>query len=608
MKLNLIYAKDIPPVKQFFVDKLSNVVVIAGPNGVGKTRLIQGLLQAFQSNGSYLNIRLIIEATAKSESEQWGKDFLDTSIAEDSQKLAITLQQNRSRTRWVSSVIQFESNRTIQQIQPYSFTWDIIDPWEELIGWNYSFYELKNRFQDTLHSLFRKVQSRRNEIARKAEILIKQGERTMSLDFPDPLLPFKNAFSQLLAPKELLEPEARQQELFYSYEGQQFPLSSLSSGEREVVNIIFDFLLRNPSHSIIIFDEPELHLHPELSYKLLQTIQTIGNNNQFIYCTHSPDIITASLENSVIFIAPPIGTTSNQAILVREDDETHEALQKIGQSIGIVALGKKLVLVEGSDSSLDKQVYGAILKNKFPNLVLVPSGGKEVITSFSSIITSILERTIWGVEFFMLCDRDAVPLSVSTSSLEDAGKGRFKILKCYHLENYFLDEKVLAGVFSMMEREDSWLCNPDKIRLRLREIAKKMIPYTAALIESAKYRSLVGNLDIMPKGCHDKSSSELAVLIQERTQAERKRIVEIINDDDIKASVMRTVENLQQSLENDTDDWKSTIPGKQLFNRFASETKIDTGRLKTLYLREADNHSPYPFADIVAIFEQFARM
>ncbi len=261
MKLNLIDAKDILPVRKFFVDNLSNVVVLAGPNGVGKTRLIQGLLHAFQLRSSHPNIRFVIEATIQSEVEQRGKTLLDTSLPEDAQKLMMTLQQNRRRSKWESSVIQFESNRTIQQIQPYSFNWDFTDPWEEMVGWSYSFSELKNRFQDTLHSLFRKVQSRRDEIARKAEILIKKGEKTMDLDFPDPLLPFKDAFRQLLAPKELLEPDARQNELFYSYDGQHFPLSSLSSGEREVVNIVFDFLLRNPSHSIVIFDEPELHLH-----------------------------------------------------------------------------------------------------------------------------------------------------------------------------------------------------------------------------------------------------------------------------------------------------------------------------------------------------------
>ncbi|WP_375494873.1 hypothetical protein [uncultured Nostoc sp.] len=178
MKLKLIDARDILPIKKFFVDNLSNVVVLAGPNGVGKTRLTQSFLQALRFPNNYPNIRFVIEATTKQESEQWGKSTLDTALPEDNQKLMQTLQQARRRTNWESSIIQFESNRTIQQIQPYSFTWDIQDPWEEVIGWDYSFIDLKNRFQDTLHSLFRKVHSRRDEIARKAEILMKEGVKT----------------------------------------------------------------------------------------------------------------------------------------------------------------------------------------------------------------------------------------------------------------------------------------------------------------------------------------------------------------------------------------------------------------------------------------------
>lgn len=40
MRISEIYASDIPPVKLFSADQLSDVVVLAGPNGVGKTRLI----------------------------------------------------------------------------------------------------------------------------------------------------------------------------------------------------------------------------------------------------------------------------------------------------------------------------------------------------------------------------------------------------------------------------------------------------------------------------------------------------------------------------------------------------------------------------------------
>jgi hypothetical protein len=61
-------------------------------------------------------------------------------------------------------VFQFESDRTIQQVQPYNFTWDVADPWLENIGWEFSFNRLRDRFQDTLHSIFRKVRARREAI------------------------------------------------------------------------------------------------------------------------------------------------------------------------------------------------------------------------------------------------------------------------------------------------------------------------------------------------------------------------------------------------------------------------------------------------------------
>ncbi|MGB9075123.1 MAG: ATP-binding protein [Terriglobales bacterium] len=428
MRLASITARNVLPVKYFSVDNLSDVIVIAGPNGVGKTRLVNALVSCFQAPVNNSQIRLRIEATCDTERTEWGKSQLDTGDAADAQNLVRTLQKARRRSNWESSVVNFESDRSIQQITPFAFNWDFQDPYLESVNWNLSFGGLRGRFQDTLHSIFRKVRSRREEIAKRAEHLFSKSEHKTPIqldpkEFPDPLDPFKHAFRQLLAPKELLDADPKQQQLQYSLDGQVFPVSSLSSGEREVVNIVFDFLLRSPSNCIVIFDEPELHLHPELSYKLLQTLKSVGNN-QLVLCTHSPDIITASLDNSVVFVAPPKGDGDNQAVVVREEDETHQALKLLGQSIGIVALGKKIVLVEGTNSSLDKQVYGSILKDRFPNLVLVPGGGKGLLTSFGHLHRQVLDRTIWGVEFYMLCDRDAVPAfdvrDIATGQLKDA--------------------------------------------------------------------------------------------------------------------------------------------------------------------------------------------
>ena len=87
---------------------------------------------------------------------------------------------------------------------------------------------------------------------------------------------------------------------------------------------------------------------------------------------------------------------ANQALAVSEDDETNQALKLLGHSIGIIALGKKIVLIEGEHSSLDKEVYGSLIHGRYPELVLVPSGGKHVIESFDAIQSAVLQKSIWG--------------------------------------------------------------------------------------------------------------------------------------------------------------------------------------------------------------------
>jgi ABC-type cobalamin/Fe3+-siderophores transport system ATPase subunit len=49
MQVIEIFARDVQPIRLANIQNMSDVVVIAGPNGVGKTRLIGGLLQHIQN-------------------------------------------------------------------------------------------------------------------------------------------------------------------------------------------------------------------------------------------------------------------------------------------------------------------------------------------------------------------------------------------------------------------------------------------------------------------------------------------------------------------------------------------------------------------------------
>jgi hypothetical protein len=54
----------------------------------------------------------------------------------------------------------------------------------------------------------------------------------------------------------------------------------------------------------------------------------------------------------------------------------------------------------------------------------------------------------------MICDRDAFPSLEALEQVRRASNGRLKVLSRYHLENYFLDENLLAKMFSSIAAPD----------------------------------------------------------------------------------------------------------------------------------------------------------
>ena len=85
---------------------------------------------------------------------------------------------------------------------------------------------------------------------------------------------------------------------------ERMPVSSLSDGEREVINLVSDIAYRmavlNPqmlsnitkTPGIILIDEIDMHLHPRWQKTILQDLKRVFPNVQFIVTTHSPSIIS----------------------------------------------------------------------------------------------------------------------------------------------------------------------------------------------------------------------------------------------------------------------------------------------------------------------------
>lgn len=66
-----------------------------------------------------------------------------------------------------------------------------------------------------------------------------------------------------------------------------YDLAEMSSGEQSVFPLLYEFVRLDISHSIVLIDELELHLHPPEQQRLLKSLSAIGPDCQFIVTTHS---------------------------------------------------------------------------------------------------------------------------------------------------------------------------------------------------------------------------------------------------------------------------------------------------------------------------------
>lgn len=79
------------------------------------------------------------------------------------------------------------------------------------------------------------------------------------------------------------------------------PLDSLSGGISAIMEVAWQIFMfsTNDESFVVIIDEPENHLHPEMQQKLLPTLLEIFPHVQFIIATHNPLIISSVIESNI---------------------------------------------------------------------------------------------------------------------------------------------------------------------------------------------------------------------------------------------------------------------------------------------------------------------
>ncbi len=603
MKISSLEIKDFPPIKNLKMENLGDIVIIAGANGSGKSRLKEAIVSTFQG-GNQMSISLL--ATREKENEDFGGGTLTATQGVASQTLAEYMRKRRyGRGQYVGSLVQIDSQRNIQTTQYPQVSWQVSDPDEVETPSTFYYQNFTNRWQDFMTYIHKKVAAYQNQLATEVINGSEITAKTIKEKLPHPLQKYKEIFKTLLSEKELLDidPLSPREFQYRDKTGVVLPFNSLSSGEQEVVKILFDVARKDIKDSVIIVDEPELHLHPTLTFKLIEALKSVGDHtNQFIFLTHSADLISTYYSTGNVYFIDSEQGGANQAHRLSDLNHSHkELVSLIGENLGLFAVGKKLVFVEGEDSSTDRLVYHALAQKYLPEAKVIPVGSVENLITLN-VFERQIRNSIFGIDLYMVRDKDGLS-TTQISALEDGGK--IKCLRKRHIENYFLDSDVL---FKVAEKLYITTTKPtvthQYIEEQLKIIASEQVSLN--LLQNTKeYIATNHNFDIPTvksldtKNCVDvvnEFSFEIASVLHS--------LVSNLSDVKLKEWMNGEKERLDGALTS--DKWKDEFRGKNIFSKLCSDVLgEDKIKIRQVYIDVALNEKPEVFSDIKGILESF---
>jgi putative ATP-dependent endonuclease of OLD family len=174
-----------------------------------------------------------------------------------------------------------------------------------------------------------------------------------------------------------------------------FSISATEVGEgfqnAIVLAVLRAFEETHRSGAILLIEEPEMFLHPQMQRSLYKTLRKIGKTNQVIYTTHSPHFVSVPEYKDVLLVRRnEEGTYVVQSYLADDAKRREKFLKELDPERSELFFAKRLLLVEGDTEKLALPEYakGLELDLDRAGATIVEVGGKRNLKDFAELAIS----------------------------------------------------------------------------------------------------------------------------------------------------------------------------------------------------------------------------
>jgi len=302
MKIQTLTIDGIGGIEHLVVNFDEGFNFICGPNGIGKTTILECVGHSFSVHGTDILKRKASSACGKFTAIVNNDGTTVTTEVNISSFEPNTPSHINTLHQYAKSVLSLKANRTLQ--------YQNIDAVrKDRVG------DDSQAHQEAMHGV--NAQEIKSWFINR--YLYSAHPGALTDEQLHNLALAKNCFSLLNPDFTFSQVVASSNEIMINTPGGQIYFEYLSSGFKSSLSIVFGIIkdielrFKSPTkkaddfNGIILIDELELHLHPEWQSKIGGVLAGVFPNAQFIVATHSPHIIQAAQPKEIIALAAEDG-------------------------------------------------------------------------------------------------------------------------------------------------------------------------------------------------------------------------------------------------------------------------------------------------------------